>query len=72
MATLSDQQEIDVSQVALPINTSLEKPTSALDPIAEEEAVNVLVYLNVHDLSISNSSFENIRLGSFRYMYLVE
>ena len=62
---LSNQQGSAVSQSALPINTSLEEsPTSVLDPITEEEAAHVLVQLNAHDLSISDSSFENIDLGA--------
>ena len=58
VTTLSNQQESVVSQSTLPINTSLEEsPTSVLDPITEEEAAHVLVQLNAHDLSISDSSF---------------
>ena len=65
MTTLSNQQESVVSQSTLPINTSLEEsPTLVLDPITEEEAAHVLVQLNAHDLSISDSSFENIDLGA--------
>ena len=65
VTTLSNQQESVVSQSTLPINTSLEEsPTSVLDPITEEEAAHVLVQLNAHDLSISDSSFENIDLGA--------
>ena len=65
VTTLSNQQESAVSQSALPINTSLEEsPTSVLDPITAEGAAHVLVQLNAHDLSISDSSFENIDLGA--------
>ena len=66
VTTPSNQQESAVSQSALPINTSLEEsPTSVLDPIfTEEEAAPVLVQLNAHDLSISDSSFENIDLDA--------
>ena len=66
MTTLSNQQESAVSQSALPINTSLEEsPTSVLDPIfTEAEAAHVLVQLNAYDLSITDSSFENIDLGA--------